>query len=146
MPVTLVLDLPEDPELPPLQVHVFPAQAKRLTKTERECHRPARTVPAVFRHVEDVARLVLRQRLYLNFLPGRFVDQSADVPGDDLPPYGELDRARQDAVDLHDRVQPEVLLVQIAIEGVQVFRSEPIKGGATCRLYARLRDGNGRAE
>ncbi|MCC5581393.1 hypothetical protein IMZ11_37900 [Microtetraspora sp. AC03309] len=48
-------------------------------------------------------------------------------------------------MDLQDGVRLEVLLVQPAIEGVQMLRPEPIKGGAPRRLAALARSAAGRA-
>src|SRR5690606_28486203 len=81
--VALMLDLPEDSDGPPLEIHVLPAQAERFTlpKAERESYGPAGSVPSVLCHGQDVPSLIGAQRLYLDFFHSGSVDQRADVPG-----------------------------------------------------------------
>ncbi|GAA4197078.1 hypothetical protein GCM10022252_45520 [Streptosporangium oxazolinicum] len=76
VPVAKPLDLPEHPDHAPVQIHVLPPQTQRLRlpKSQRQRHRPARTVPAILDHGQEVLSLFPGQRLNLVVLTGRRVD------------------------------------------------------------------------
>ena len=76
---------------------------------------------------QDAAGFGAGERLDVDFLGGRGVDQGGDVARGLAAFPRDLEGAGQDAVDLHDRVRLEALRREPGVEGVEVFGLEPVE-------------------
>ncbi|WP_338184097.1 hypothetical protein [Jatrophihabitans sp.] len=87
-----------------LEIDVFPQQAERLAlpQAERKCNGPACGVAGAGRCVDDLLRLILRQRLHFDSDDARRLDEGTDVPRNALAGRSYLQGTRQHAVGLQD--------------------------------------------
>src|ERR1700728_2342744 len=123
------LELPADFNRARVQVDILPAQANGfgLPDAYGARHRPPGAVAPLGGGSQDAASLFPGQRLDVDILTGRRVDQGADVLADLAPLPGDLQRAAQNPVDLQDGVRLEVLALEPGVKGIEVLRLETVE-------------------
>jgi hypothetical protein len=84
--------------------------ASELPDAHRESHRPAGAVAPVGGSAEDAAGFLAAQCLDVTLLTHRSVDEHGHVVSGLAAFPGDLEGAREDPVDLQDRVRLEPLL------------------------------------
>lgn len=102
MPPCQALKLPANRQCSGVKIDVFPAQPERfsLPQSERERDAPPGAIAALGGQIGDPLRFAQGERLDFVLRDRWGIDQGGDISRDVPPLRGDLERARQDAVDL----------------------------------------------
>ena len=129
MPPGKALELPADGQCPGVEIDMPPLEPKRLAlaQPEGQGDAPPGAVPLGRGQPENPQRFIEGQRLDFVVAGRRGVDQGGNVAGGVAALHGDLQSARQYAVDLEHGGGCQALGFQPSVEALDVLRSEPVQ-------------------